>query len=153
MHKESRKDTNKSGEESAEQSGDESGEEDEMGEDNDQENEENTIKDNVIELESTMSSHSLAFLAYSYTRLPCAAHKVLLDERINYCEKFYIIFYLSVKVHLVVDKSAGSKFLLFGETLNKARQFVLKYRKSSKAKSLLLQWFPRKLPGFVVTRW
>ena len=54
---------------------------------------------------------------------------------------------------VLIDKSASSKFLLFGDTLKKARQFILKYRKSPKAKSLLLQWFPRKLPGYVITRW
>ena len=53
----------------------------------------------------------------------------------------------------MVDKSASSKFLFFGETLKKTRSFILKYRKSSKAKKCLRQWFPKRLPGYVVTRW
>ena len=54
-----------------------------MGDNNDLNEEEGRIKENVIQLEATMSSHSTAFLAYTYTRLPCAAHKVILDQRLN----------------------------------------------------------------------
>ena len=52
-----------------------------------------------------------------------------------------------------MDKSASDKFLMFGRTLTKARSFIVKYRKSSKAKEVLRQWFPKRLPGYVVTRW
>ena len=38
------------------------------------------IEQNLAKMETTMSSHRLAFLAYSYTRLPCAAHKVRFDS-------------------------------------------------------------------------
>ena len=78
MHKESRKDTNKSGEESAEQSGDESGED--SGEEDDLDNEALLIQKNLIELESGERGHSVDLQEYSYTRLPCAAHKVRLDS-------------------------------------------------------------------------
>ena len=54
---------------------------------------------------------------------------------------------------MVVGKSTSSKFLIFGGTLKKARRFVVKYRTSNKAKALLKQWFPRRLPGYVTTRW
>ena len=54
---------------------------------------------------------------------------------------------------MVVGKSTTNKFLLFGGTLKKARRFVVKYRTSSKAKALLKQWFPKRLPGYVITRW
>ena len=54
---------------------------------------------------------------------------------------------------MVVGKSTNSKFLIFGGTLKKARRFVVKYRTSNKAKALLKQWFPRRLPGYVTTRW
>ena len=111
----------KSGDESGDETGDQSSEEDDM----------DLIEQNLLDLEATMTFHSLAFLPYRYTRLPCAAHKV----------------------HLVVEKSASHKTLLFGETLKKARGFVVKYRKSSKAKEQLRQWFPKRLPGYVITRW
>ena len=97
----------KSGDESGDETGDQSSEEDDM----------DLIEQNLLDLEATMTFHSLAFLPYRYTRLPCAAHKV----------------------HLVVEKSASHKSLLFGETLKKARGFVVKYRKSSKAKEQLRQ--------------
>ena len=111
----------KSGDESGDETGDQSSEEDDM----------DLIEQNLLDLEATMTFHSLAFLPYRYTRLPCAAHKV----------------------HLVVEKSASHKTLLFGETLKKARGFIVKYRKSSKAKEQLRQWFPKRLPGYVITRW
>ena len=97
----------KSGDESGDETGDQSSEKDDM----------DLIEQNLLDLEATMTIHSLAFLPYRYTRLPCAAHKV----------------------HLVVEKSASHKTLLFGETLKKARGFVVKYRKSSKAKEQLRQ--------------
>ena len=97
----------KSGDESGDETGDQSSEKDDM----------DLIEQNLLDLEATMTFHSLAFLPYRYTRLPCAAHKV----------------------HLVVEKYASHKTLLFGETLKKARGFVVKYRKSSKAKEQLRQ--------------
>ena len=55
-------------------SGEESGEEDDL------DNEAQNIQRNLIELESKERSHSVDLLKYSYTRLPCAAHKVRLDS-------------------------------------------------------------------------
>ena len=66
MHEESREETSKSDDETGDEVATES--DDEMGEDG--------LDDN---LEASMISHSIAFLAYSYTRLPCAAHKVRRD--------------------------------------------------------------------------
>ena len=120
---------------------------DETGDESDEEKGEDELDDH---LEATMSSHSLAFLAYSYTRLPCADHKVGFEFL---KPEDSTILYLFNQVHLVVDKSTGSKSQIFRETLGKARSFILKYRKSPKAKELLRQWFPKRLPGYVVTRW
>ena len=119
-----------------------------MGEDYDLEDETDHIEQNLLGLEATMSCHRIAFLPYSYTRLPCAAHKVGLESL-----ETPLYFYLFNQVHLVVDKSASDKFLMFGQTLTKARCFIVKYRKSSKAKEVLRQWFPKRLPGYVVTCW
>ena len=58
MHEESREERSKTGDESDEERG------------------EDDLDDH---LEATMISHSVALLAYSYTRLPCAAHKVRWD--------------------------------------------------------------------------
>ena len=66
-----------------------------------------------------------------FTRLPCSAHKV----------------------HLVCDHSINAKQLSFGRAIRKARRFIVKYRTSSKAKVALLQSYPKKLPGYVKTRW
>ena len=66
-----------------------------------------------------------------FTRLPCSAHKV----------------------HLVSDKSVNSKHVNFGKSIKKARSFIVKYRTSSKAKAALLSSYPKKLPGYVKTRW
>ena len=39
------------------------------------------VHDNIIVIEGIMVAHHNAFLCYySYTRLPCAAHKVRLDS-------------------------------------------------------------------------
>ena len=65
LHEESRDERSTSDDETGDETATES--DDEMGEDHDD------------HLEATMISHSLAFLAYSYTRLPCAAHKVRRD--------------------------------------------------------------------------
>ena len=62
MHEESREERSKTGDETGDESDEERGEDD--------------LDD---DLEATMISHSIALLAYSYTRLPCAAHKVRWD--------------------------------------------------------------------------
>ena len=62
MHEESREERSKTGDETGDESDEERGEDD--------------LDDH---LEATMISHSVALLAYSYTRLPCAAHKVRRD--------------------------------------------------------------------------
>ena len=56
------------------ESGEESNEESE--EKDDLDNEALHIQRNLMELESEERSHSFDLLEYSYTRLPCAAHKV-----------------------------------------------------------------------------
>ena len=103
----------KSGDESGDETGDQSSEEDDM----------DLIEQNLLDLEATMTIHSFAFLPYRYTRLPCAAHKVRLDW------KPWTLYYtcLCDQVHLVVEKSASHKSLLFGDTLKKAWGFVVKY--------------------------
>ena len=73
VHENSRKETRKSVEESGEESSEESIEESDEEDDQD-------IQKNLIELESEERSHSYDLLQYSYTRLPCAAHKVRLDS-------------------------------------------------------------------------
>ena len=62
LHEESREERSKTGDETGDESDEERGEDD--------------LDDH---LEATMISHSVALLAYSYTRLPCAAHKVRWD--------------------------------------------------------------------------
>ena len=77
VHEKTRMETRKSGEESGEESGDESNVSDE---EDDLDDEAFRIQTNLNELESKMMSDSSDFLEYSYTRLPCAAHKVRLDS-------------------------------------------------------------------------
>ena len=69
MHEESREERSKTGDETGYMSGDETADE------SDEERGDNLDDD----LEATMISHSVALLAYKYTRLPCAAHKVRWD--------------------------------------------------------------------------
>ena len=66
-----------------EETGDEQTDDEETGDQNREEDgldEADLIEQNLAKMETTMSSHRLAFLAYSYTRLPCAAHKVRFDS-------------------------------------------------------------------------
>ena len=66
-----------------EETGDEKTDDEETGDQNREEDgldEADLIEQNLAKMETTMSSHRLAFLAYSYTRLPCAAHKVRFDS-------------------------------------------------------------------------
>ena len=58
-----------------------------------------------------------------------------------------------VQIHLVVTKSVRSRLLSFGEVLRKVRRYVVRYRRSGKAKAWLFERFPKKIPGYVVTRW
>ena len=70
LHEESREERSKTGDETGYMSGDETADE------SDEERGEEDLDDH---LEATMISHSVALLAYKYTRLPCAAHKVRWD--------------------------------------------------------------------------
>ena len=56
-------------------------------------------------------------------------------------------------MHLVVTKSAASSRLSFGHVVKKVRRYVVRYRRSGKAKAWLFQRFPKKIPGYVITRW
>ena len=70
------------------------------------------VRAQTEQTETVLNSHHHAFMLQKFRRLPCAAHKV----------------------HLVVNKSINSKRLAFGSAIQKARSFIIKYRKSSKAK-------------------
>ena len=53
----------------------------------------------------------------------------------------------------MVSKAVRSRLLSFGEVLRKVRRYVVRYRRSGKAKAWLFERFPKKIPGYVVTRW
>ena len=58
-----------------------------------------------------------------------------------------------IQAHLVIVHAGKSRILSFGEVLTKCRIFVTKYRKSSAKAKLKELGYPRRLPGWVATRW
>ena len=98
-----------SGDESGDKSGDESGDESDDGDQSSEEVDMDLMEQNLHDLEATMSIHSIAFLPYRYTRLPCAAHKVRLDWnpwRLYYtflCDQVHTLLFIS----LLLGQSLG----------------------------------------------
>ena len=90
------------------------------------------VSSRAEDIERLFPNHKTSCMSQTqFMRLPCSAHKV----------------------HLVSDKSVNSKHINFGKSIKKARSFIVKYRTSSKAKAALLSSYPKKLPGYVKTRW
>ena len=52
-----------------------------------------------------------------------------------------------------MGKTVNSRMLSFGTSIKKARKLVIKYRISPKAKGILYQHFPLRIPGPIETRW
>ena len=63
----------------------------------------------------------------------------------------YNEFYLQ-NVYSVAGRCVSIRFKSFGGVLEKTRQFIIKYRISSKAKAWLRCKFSKRLAGYVVTR-
>lgn len=57
------------------------------------------------------------------------------------------------RVNTVVENTLNDRSSVFGRVLKKTRKFVIKYRRSAKAKGVLMKYYKRRLAGFCKTRW
>ena len=68
---------------------------------------------------------------YKFEHLPCFAHKC----------------------HIIVESSVNDRITCFGRMMKKVWSIVVKYRQSTKAKTILRALYPRTLKGWVRTRY
>ena len=57
------------------------------------------------------------------------------------------------KANTIVKKTLNERNSIFCRVLKKTRKYVIKYRTSAKAKSVLLKYYKKRLAGFCKTRW
>ena len=99
--------------------------------DHDQDEDEETERE-VVGLEHEQRDHRVAFRSCGLKRLGCFPHTL----------------------QLAIIKSTKKKKNQFGKVLKKSRKFVVKYRRSSKAKAVLQKTeFKKRLLGYCKTRW
>ena len=99
---------------------------------NNQEEEEEDVDRQLGELEQDQEEHRRSFNRAGLKRLGCYPHTF----------------------QLAILKSTKKKNNAFGKMLKKTRKFVVKYRRSSKAKAVLLKTqFKKRLLGYCKTRW
>ena len=114
-----------------EEADDDNSEDEDNSNNNDQEEEED-IEMQVADLERDQREHRSAFNRVGLKRLGCFPHTF----------------------QLAILKSTTKKRNSFGKMLKKTRNFVVKYRRSSKAKAVLQKTeFKKRLLGYCKTRW
>ena len=107
-----------------------------------------TLKD-VREMEAQMKLAKE--IPLSVVRLPCCAHKVRVTYNNSLC--LIISYKTSLQIHLAVEQTVNCRMLSFGTNIKKARGFVIRYRRSPKAKGILYRYFPLRIPGPIEIRW